>query len=206
MCQLGVVRTQEAADVCEGILLGRHCAAVRVGEHLASNIDCRSILISGFAAPDELRVLGETAGIDIKRNTGASRDPADFANVGHRNWLATAGIVGHSDHDYRNSLRLIACDEFFQCRDIHVALEWELGFEVAGLATGQIYRIAAKKFDVCPGCIKMGVVRNNGIHLHHYAEQNVLGRTPLMGWDNLLETENVFYRVAEAIPASSTCI
>jgi hypothetical protein len=57
-----------------------------------------------FAQLDEVGVLGKAAGVKVERNAVAMAELTDLAGIGHRDRLASAGVVGDGQHDQRNSL------------------------------------------------------------------------------------------------------
>src|SRR5438445_5486020 len=66
-----VVHPEKAADVDQPILLRAHRAAVREAEHLAGDGRRALVLIAGLPQLDEVRVLGEPAGVQEERDTMA---------------------------------------------------------------------------------------------------------------------------------------
>ena len=68
--------------------------------------------------------------------------------------------------------------------------------------TGQVDRIAAHEVDVAARGVKVRVVGHKGTGFDHDAKQDVLGSAALVRRDDLLETEDVLDRVAEAEPAA----
>ena len=63
-----VVGAEEAADVGHAVFLGGHGAAVAEREHLLRDLLGSACRRSRLAQLDEVRILGEAAGVEIKRD------------------------------------------------------------------------------------------------------------------------------------------
>ena len=86
-----VVEGQEAPDVGEAVLLGRHRAPVGQGEHLAGDLPGRPVALALLALLDEVRVLGEPARVEIERHAVLAAQRRRGSNVGQRRRLPAAG-------------------------------------------------------------------------------------------------------------------
>ena len=150
-----------------------------------------------------MRVLGKAAGVEVKRDTRFSGDAADFADIRHRDRLPAARIVGHRDHDQRNAIAIFR-DEFFQRPGVHVAFERVCGGQVICFLAEQVDGFGAGEFDVRARRVEVRVVRNDAVGPSQEAEQDVLGGAALVSRYHLLETEDVFHRVPEPVPAAGT--
>ena len=85
--------------------------------------------------------------------------------------------------------------------DIHIALKRVVRIEIRRFRTGQVERGTAPEFDIGAGRIEMRVVRHDRVRADHDAEQDSLRCPALVRGDDLLESEDVLYGVAEVIPA-----
>ena len=97
-----VVHGQPAADVGQAVLLGAHRHAVGEGGHLADDVGDGDAAVARLALVDEPGVLGEAAGVEEERQAVAVADLAHAAQVGHRDRLAAARVVGHGHEDDRH--------------------------------------------------------------------------------------------------------
>ena len=91
------------ADVAERVLLHRHQGAVGEREHLAGDLAGRPVPVAGLSQLDEVGVLREARGVEQQRDAEAVADRARSPYVGHRDWLAAAGVVRDRDQHERHT-------------------------------------------------------------------------------------------------------
>src|SRR3954466_1490437 len=118
-----VVGGQESADVGQSVLLGRHGAAVRVGEQLPSDLDRAPSGVTVLPELDEVGVFGEPAGVDIQWDPIFFADPGYGPYIGHRDRLTPTGVVGDGQHAERDPLGTYVGNQPTQGVHIHVAFE-----------------------------------------------------------------------------------
>ncbi len=193
-----VIRRQEAADVRHPVLLGRHRRSVGVGEDLTGDVDQRRILVPVFTLLDEVRVLGETTRVDVERYIVRPADLGGGANVGHRNGLATAGVVGDRDHCQRDPAGRVG-QHPLQGLEVDVALERPPGRKIRRLLARQVQGFGPREFDVGTRRIEVRVVRNHVPGAAHGAEQDSLRGPSLVGRNHVSKTEDVLYRILETV-------
>ena len=121
----------------------------------------------------------------------------DLAHVGHRDRLATAGVVGDGHHDERDALGAVLVERGAQPVDVHVALERVVAVHVGELGAGQVERERAAELDVGAGRVEVAVVGDDVAFLAHHREQDALGGAALVRGDDVLEAGDVVDRVAE---------
>ena len=125
--QLLVAAGQEAADVGQAVLLGAHGAAVGVAEDLAHDLGDRAVGLPRLALLDEPGVLGEAAGVDVEGDAELAAELGDGLDVGQRDRLAAAGVVGQGEHAERDVLARAPANSLRSAVEVHVALEGVLG-------------------------------------------------------------------------------
>ena len=169
----------------------------------SENISCaicfgRLVCVAGLAQLDEVGVFGEAAGVEVERNADAARQTAlTGVDVGHRDRLAAAGVVGDGQHDERNALASDACDQALERGDVHVALERMRAWPgVVRFGDRQVDGLGADEFDVGARGIEVRVVGNDVARLAHDAEEDALGGAALVGGDHVAEAEDVLDGVA----------
>ena len=72
----------DAADVDEAVFLGADGRPIGQVEHFAGDITRRADALSRLALLDEISVLGESAGVEEKRDAVPLANRSDFAEVG----------------------------------------------------------------------------------------------------------------------------
>ena len=186
-----VIRAQQSADVGEGVLLGGEGAAIRQREHFLRDLFRRPAGITGLALPDEKRVLGETAGVEIEWNPVAGGDALHGLDVGHGNGLAAAGIVGHGQHDQGNPPGAFGFDQPLQRGHVHVAFEIEPGLRVGGLRNGQVDGARAGELDVGACRVEVRIAGYYLFRMANHLKENTLRRAALVGGDDMAETGQI---------------
>jgi hypothetical protein len=198
--QLVVVGRQESPDVGEPVLLGRHRAAVGVGEHLAGDVSSRTVRESLLALLDEERVLRESTGVQIERDVMLSADLRDGPYVGHRDGLAPARVVGDGQHAHGDPLRAHFVDQRPEGTDVHVAFE---GVGLGGhetLGNGKVSRLRPRRLDVRSSRVEMRVVGHHVAGSTDGGEEDPLGRAALVRGDHVLEAEDLAHGALETVP------
>ncbi len=157
----------------------------------------------GVSAFDEVGVLSEATGVEVKGDVVLAADGAHGARIFHGHRLPAARIVGDSEHDERHPLPAHALDEPLEPFCVHVPLKGTRvrGFE--SLRRRQIQGLGAREFDVGARRVKVRVVGHHVALLAHHAEQNPLRRPPLMSRDHVLVAENALDRAAKALEAGT---
>ncbi len=107
--------------------------------------------------------------------------------VGHRNGLTAAGVVGHGDHDQRHPFTPDLLDGPNESVDIHVAFERILRCRIPALGDHQVTGLSSLILDVGPRRIEVRVVRNHVTCADHGGEEDLLRGPALMRGDDLLE-------------------
>ena len=156
-----------------------------------------------FAQLDEVGVLGEAASVEVQRDTVLPAYVADGARVFHRNRLASAGVVGHRQHDQRNALPPNPCDQVLERADVHVPLERMPGRRLAGLGDRNVHRFCADKLNVGAGSVEVRIVGDDVSLLAHHAEQNALGGATLVRRDHVPIAEDVLHRITKVVEAAA---
>ena len=123
----------------------------------------------------------------------ARGDVAHRFEVAHRDRLPAAGIVGHRDHDQRDAILALGRDQFFQARDIEVALEIQPRLRVGGFRYRQVNGARAGKFDVGARGIEVRIVGHHVPGPAHHREQDALGRAALMGGNHVAEAGQLLH-------------
>ncbi len=152
-----VAHGQEAADVDQGVFLGAHPGAVGQAEHLAGDIEHGGVRIASFPLVDEVGVLGEPAAVDEEGDLEFVVDLRHRADVGHRDRLSAAGVVGDGDRAKGDVLGPGLLDEGLQLLDVHVALEGMVTFRVEGVVDHQVGGTSAAGADVGVGGVEVHV-------------------------------------------------
>jgi hypothetical protein len=85
----------------------------------------------------------------------------------------------------------LGLDEGLELRDVHVALERVRRVGIVGRPAGQVDRVAAPDLDVRPRRVEMDVVRDMVALPDERFEQDPLGGPPLVGGDDVGESEDI---------------
>ena len=194
-----VIGAKHAADVGEGVLLGRERAAVGEGEHLPRDAFRLPVAIAGLAELDEPRVLGEAARVEVKRDAVLPRRCAHGLKVRHGNGLAAAGVVGDGHHDQRDALATVRGDELLQRGHVHAAFEIQARLGVGRFRQGQVDSLGAGELDVGPCRIEVRIVRHYVAGAAHHGEEDALGRAALVGRDHVAEAGEILDRRVEPV-------
>ena len=80
---------------------------IRVGEAVAHNIGDRPVTLTRLMLFDKPRILGKAAAVDDERLAAFVRQRTGGADVFQTHRLATARIVGDSDHHTRHAVAVI---------------------------------------------------------------------------------------------------
>ena len=126
-----------------------------------------------------------------------------LANVFHGDGLASAGVVGHGDHDQRDMIAAHALNQRFERSHVHVALE---RMRRCRLPSFRDYRSAASApmnstlARVVSKCVLLGTTSPC---LAGDTEQDALGRASLVRGDHVLIAENVLNGILETDEASA---
>ena len=193
-----VVGAEQAADVGEGVLLGGEGAAVGEREHLLRDLFRRPIGVAGLALADEPGVLGEAAGVQVERESVAGTDGFDGLDVGHRDGLAAAGVVGDGEHDQRDVRGAFARDQCFQRGDVHVALEIQAGLGIGGLGQREVHGARAGELDVGARGIEVRVGGDDVAGLAHHGEEDAFGGASLVRGDHVAEAGELVHHAFQA--------
>src|SRR5215472_3881815 len=201
-----IIRAQEATDIDEAVFFGGHGAAVGMGEDFACDFEGSFVGVAGFAQFDEVGVFGETAGVDVQRNPVLFADLFYCADVGQRDGLATAGIVGDREHDEGNLFGAFAFDQFGEARGVHVAFERVEMSGLFGFRKREVDGGGAIKFAIGAGGIEVRVARDNVAFLAGNVEEDAFGGAPLVRGDDVAKTKNALHGFAETREAGRSGI
>ncbi len=184
-----------------------------MGEHLRHDLPHRPVLIAFFPQFDEEGVLGEAAGVEVKRDAVLVGEGGHLPDVSHGHRLPAHGVVGDGEHDQRNALRPHLGDELLQGPGVHVAFEGMYGLGDLPFGDHQVHRPGTLVLHVGPGGVEVGVVGHHvallvpyGILWTHDREQYALGGPALVGGDDVLKAEDRLHRCLEAPPAGAAGI
>ncbi len=114
-------------------------------------------------------------------------------NIGQRDRLAAARVVGHGQHHQRNAVRAFRADQRFQRFDVEVAFEIQAGLRVGGLGYGQIDRPRAGEFDIRARGVEVRIRRNDLARLAGHREQDALGRAALVRRNHVPEAGQIVH-------------
>lgn len=182
--------SDETTHVDDGVLLGTHGHTIGVLVHFPDDfLDCL-VLVALFTDLDEVRVLGKPGAVEDDWLLVLVADGTDIAQVLHGNWLATSGVVCDCDNDEWNAIAVLL-ENLLQFRWVDVALEWNFELRVLGLVNCAVDCVSLAGFDVAFGRVEVGVAWNVVAFLHKVAEENVFGGTALVGWEDVLEAEEL---------------
>ena len=193
-----VVHREKAADVREPVLLRRHRAAVGEGEHLLRDLLRGAALLPLLAPLDEVRVLGEAAGVEEEGLLEPVAEGAHAAEVLERDRLPAAGVVRDGDHDERNAVAVLL-ERLFEGRKIHVALERVEETRDAPFRDDEVARLGALDLHVRARRVEVVVVRDDVALVEDRVEEDALGGAPLVRRDDVLETRQLLHGVAKAV-------
>src|SRR5581483_7959177 len=113
--------------------------------------------------------------------------------------LATAGVVRDRD-EHDRYVRGAFLEQGLERLEVHVSLERMEGLGAAALGDHEIDRLGTGRLDVGPGRVEVRVVRVFFSRYGDHREQDLLGRPPLMGRDDVPEREQLLYRLEEHVP------
>ena len=119
-------------------------AALGQRAHLADDFAHALLGVAGFAQLDEVRVLGQAAGVEVERGVVLGADLGDLAHVGQRYRLPATRVVGDGEHDERDAVSAVLGERLTQARDVHVALEGVVRVHVGELGRGEVERDARR--------------------------------------------------------------
>ena len=196
--QAVVVEGQPAADVGQGVLLGRHRHPVGQGGHLPDDAGDRDVGVAGLDGLDEPRVLREPARIQEQRLAVPVTDVADGPDVGQADRLAAAGIVRHGQHHQRDMDGPLG-EQPVQRRDVHVALERVPQRRLQALRDEQVDGLRPGELDVGPGGVEVGVVRDDPARAAGHGEQDLLRGPALVRGQDVPEREQAGHRRTEPL-------
>ena len=168
--------------------------------HLAHDVGNRAVRVPGLALLDEPRVLGEAAGVQEERQAVSVADGSHATQVLEADRLAAARVVGDGDHHQGNGLRAALPDEGVERVEVHVALERMNDRWVPPLLDHQVDRIGPGELHIRPGGIEVRVAGDRLAGSADHAEEDLLGGTPLVGGDHVLEGEEGLDALQEAEP------
>ncbi len=152
---------------------------------------------------NEPRVLGKAARVQKEGNGEATTDLARATNVGQRNGLSPARIIGDRHEDDGDRGGAIA-KEFLEGTQIHVSLERVQRGDVVPFGYHQISSLGAGEFDVGPRGIEMGVVGNQLARTAHHREENPLGGAALVGGNDVTKRKQLLHGGFETEPRGRT--
>ena len=202
--EAAVVGAEQTSDVGEGVFLGRESAAVGEREHLLCDLFGGPSGVTGLLLFNEPRIFGETAGIEIEGEIVAAGDLTNRFDVGERNGLAAAGVIGDGDHDQGDVSRAFGFDQALQRRDIHVAFEGNLKLRVASRGQRQVDGFCAAKLDVGTRSVEVGVVGDDVSGFAEDSKENPLGGAALMGGDDIAEAHEIVNGGFETVETFAT--
>ena len=136
----------------------------------------------------------------------AAVDGAHCPQVFHRNWLPACAVVGHSHHPQRHLISAGALEKGFQLRHIHVSLEGEDRRRIGGRLGHQILGGCAACQNVGLRRIEVHIGRDGLARLKHQGAQDALGRTSLVGGNEMCESEDLSDRLVQPIEGASAGI
>ncbi len=191
-----VIEGQPAANVDQRVLLGAHRHAVRVRKHLPDDLLDRTVAVPVLALFDEVGVFREATGVEDERHAVCVTQGLRAADVGHRDRLSAAGVVGHREHDHRHSVSF-RVQQRLQPIEINVAFERVLRVRNVPCLNDQVDRLGARRLDVGAGGVEVRVAGNFGVGARHDAHQNALGGPTLVSRDHVLERHQVLHRLLE---------
>ena len=194
-----IVHRQKAANVDDRVFFGAHRCAVSQREHFTCNLNGCFVGIARFALFDEPGVFGKPTRINEKWNAIFVIHGGHFAQVLHRNRLATARIVGDGNHAKGDTLNAGLFNEAPQFVHIHVALEGVCGLWVAGFVNHQVHRFSAARANVAFGGIKMHVRGDFVARLDEQLTEDMFSGAPLVCRHEEAKAENIANGVAQTI-------
>ena len=157
--------------------------------------------MAGLAQLDEVRILGEPAGIQEERNAVTTAQRAGLPEVLHRDRLPAAGVVRHREHAERHLARLGVLEQRLQLIEIYVALERMAGLRLLALWNDEVHRLRARRFDVGAGRVEVRVVRHDLPLATDGREEDALGGAALMSRNDMGVAGQVFDRRFEPVEA-----
>jgi hypothetical protein len=192
-----VVEREEAADVHEAVLLGRHGAAVGEFKRLPGDGGGGAVGLAGLALLDEPGVFGEAAGIENEWDGVRLAQGRGGVDVGEADRLAAAGVVRDGDHHERDAAPVLR-QAAFERDEVDVALEGGREGRLCGLGAAQIQRRGADGLEVGAGGVEMRVVRHDVAGAARGGEQDALGRAALVRGDDVAITGDLAHGRLEA--------
>ena len=120
----------------------------------------------------------------------AAADGTGGADVGHADRLAAAGVVGDGDHRQRRVAGVLG-QRPLQRVEVNVPLEGQDARRVASRRGGNVEGGRLAVLDVGPRRVEVGVVGHDVARLQQRAEEDALGRAPLVGGDDVLEAKQL---------------
>ena len=190
-------RARKPADVGEAVLLGRHRAAVGQGEHLLRDRLRRAVSAALLADLDEVRVLGEAAGVEEEGLAVAVAQLPHAAQVLERDRLPAAGVVGDRHHHERHALA-VCLQRPLEGGEVDVALEGVDLRRHPALGDDEVARLRLLDLHVGPRRVEVVVVGDDLSRLEQAVEEDALGGAALVGRDDVAEPGQVLDHVAEA--------
>ncbi len=130
----------------------------------------------------------------------AVADLAHAAQVGHRDRLTAARVVGHGHEDGWHVRGAALADEAIQRVEVHVALEGMDGRRLTALRDDQVDSLGAGEFDIRPRRVEVRVAGDRLARSADDAEEDLLRRPALVRRDDMAEREQVLDRVQEPEP------
>ena len=206
LCPLAVVQRQEAADVGQPVLLGRHGAAISNREHLLRDGLGRVVRVALLAQLDKPGVLSEPTGVEEHGDAILIADRSDGPQVHHRHWLATAGVVRDRDHHQRDPLHAPSLDGAPQRIHVHIALERQDRGRIPTLRGNHVQRLRALVLDVRPGRIEVCVVGDGVAVADRDREEDLLCRPSLVGGDDVPIAGEVTDDFLEAVERTAASV
>ncbi len=198
-----VVHGEEATDVGEAVLLGRHGAPVGETEDLLGDGFGGAFLLSGLAGLDEPGILREAAGVEEEGLLEAVTECTDSAEVLQGDRLSTARVVGDGDHDQGDAVAF-GGEELLECHQVHVAFEGVDEGRNAPLGDDQVSGLGSLHLDVGAGGVEVGVARDDVTPLEHRVEEDAFGGPSLVGGDDVAKAREVCNDVAEAVERAAS--
>ena len=143
--------------------------------------------------------IGEPARVEEERLAEPVAHGAHLAQVGERDRLAAAGVVGdrHEHHGHRIPARV---EERLEGTDVHVALERMERGRNASFGDHEVDRLRAGVLDVRARRVEVRVVRDDLPRPADGGEEDLLGGPALVGRDHVLEGEELADGIEEGEP------
>ncbi len=121
----------------------------------------------------------------------------DGADVGEADRLAAASVVGDREHDARHGVTVLR-QEALKPAQVHVPLEGMLALRIQALGDDQVVGLRARCLDVAARGVEVTVGGDHPARPAQDGEEDRLGRTALVGRDDVREGHQILHRGLKA--------